>query len=326
MPHILNVECNLRKLDPNNKICIYLDQFVISDIIDGKNPLWNEIKEHLEIKHSKGKIYCPLSVEHILETVKKELNGAIKHDFYCRKLSDNYVLKTEPFLTSQLISSLIRKNKFTLNTFLETEKLKSIEEIYSQINKNNEIFDESVTYKLSSQNSLRRILNPRKINKSELQFMNSIKTIEVGNFISRLREYQKDKSLKIRPDDYGKHQFPNWIDQILFQLTNKHKFKEKQFKQLLIELERNGFDRIPTLNTKFSLGAYLAVKNKQENTGDHIDIIRISSYLFSSDIFFTDKKRKYEICDLGLDKKYNTKVYSGVKTDLIEVINLLKEV
>lgn len=37
--------------------------------------------------------------------------------------------------------------------------------------------------------------------------MNSIKTIEVGNFISRLREYQKDKSLKIRPDDYGNINF-----------------------------------------------------------------------------------------------------------------------
>lgn len=316
----------MRKLDPNNKICIYFDQFVVSDIIDGRNPLWNEIKELLELNHSQGKIYCPLSIEHILETVKKDLNGAIKHDSYYRKLSDNYLLKTEPFLTSQLISSLIRKNKFTLNTFLKIEKTKSIEEIYSQINKNNEIFDESVTYKLSSQNDLRKILNSGKSNKSELQFMNTIKTIEVENFKNRLKEYLKAKSIKIRPDNYGKHQFPNWTDQILFQLTNRHKFKKKQFKQLLIELERNGFNRIPTLNTKFSLGAYLAVKNKQENTGDHIDIMRISSYLFSSDIFFTDKKRKYEIYDLELDKKYNTKVYSGVKNDLIEVIQLLKEI
>ncbi|WP_282088654.1 hypothetical protein [Aquimarina algiphila] len=315
----------MRKLDPNNKICIYLDQFVISDIIDAKNPLWNEIKELLETNHFKGNIYCPLSIEHILETVKKDLNGAIKHESYYRKLSDNYLLKTEPFLTSQLISSLIRKNKFTSKTFLKAEKTKEIENIYFQINSKNKVFNESITYKLSNQNNLRKLLNPRKGSKSEFQVMDAIKAIEVENFKNRLKEYLKIKSIRIRPDDYGKHQFPNWIDQLLYQLTNKHKFKEKQFKQLLIELERNGFNRIPTLNTKFSIGAYLTVKNKQENTGDHIDIMRISSYLFSSDIFFTDKKRKYEICDLGLDKKYNTKVFSGVKNDLIEVIGLLKK-
>lgn len=314
----------MRKLNPKNKICIYLDQFVISDIIDGENPLWIEIKKLLELNYSIGNLYCPLSVEHFLETVKKDLGNAIEHDKYFKKLSDNYILKTEPFLTSQLISSLIRKNNFTLNTFLKTEKIKNIEEIYSQINKKNEIFDESVTYKLSSQNDLRRISTSIINNKTESEFLNAIKGIEVSNFNNRLEEYIKNKSLKIRPDNYGKHQFPNWIDQILYQLTNKHQFKKKQFKQLHLELEKNGFDRIPTLNTKFSLGAYLAIKNKQEKTSDHIDIMRISSYLFSTDIFFTDKKRKYEICDLNLDKKYNTKVFSGVKQDLIEVIELLK--
>ncbi|MTG98818.1 hypothetical protein GJV76_11865 [Myroides sp. BIT-d1] len=91
-------------------------------------------------------------------------------------------------------------------------------------------------------------------------------------------------------------------------------------------MEKNGFSRIPTLNTKFSIGAYIAVKGKQENSGDQIDIMRISSYLFSSDIFFTDKKRKYEICELELDKKYKTEVYSGTEADLkkfIEVLNNL---
>ena len=53
--------------------------------------------------------------------------------------------------------------------------------------------------------------------------------------------------------------------------------------------------------------------------------MRISHYLFSSDVFFTDKKRKYEILVLGLDKKYNTKVFSGVKNDLMEFIDLLKK-
>ncbi|MDO3695992.1 hypothetical protein QVZ41_14160 [Wenyingzhuangia sp. chi5] len=316
----------MKKINPQNKICIYLDQFVISDIIDGTNPLWLKIKELLEVNHSLGKLYCPLSVEHTLETAKKNIEGAIKHDKYFRSLSDNYLLKSDPFLTSQIISSLIRKNNFTTNTFLKTAKLKDFDEIYNQINKNNKIFDESITHRFSSQNEIRKNLKPTNNNETELILMNAIKNIERQKFIDRLKEYIKKKRIQIRPDNYGNHNFPHWIDQLLYQLTYKHSFKKKQLEQLLTELETNGFRRIPTLYIKTSLGAYLAVKNKQENTGDHIDLMRISSYLFSTDIFFTDKKRKHEICDLGLDKKYKTKVFSGVKQDLIEFIEYLENI
>ena len=209
------------------------------------------------------------------------------------------MLKTEPFLTSQLISSLIRKNNTTLNTFLIVKNLKNIEDIYSDINLNHTMYSEGITSTLSKQNEIRKLISPTKNHKNEIGLISIIKNLEVQNFKNRLDEY-------------------------LYQLTNKHQFKEKQLKQLFEELKAYGFNRIPTLNTKFSIGSYLAVKNKQENSGDHIDIMRISSYLFSVDIFFTDKKRKYEICDLGLDKKYNTVVFSGVKQDLVDVVKLLK--
>lgn len=319
------MKCNLRKLNPKNKVCIYLDQFVISDIMSGKNPYWNEIKKLLEFNHSKGKIYCPLSIEHILETVKKDIKGAIKHDSYYQKLSDSYILKTEPFLTSQIISSRIRKNRFTINTFLKSYKPNNLENVYYQINEYNKVFDESLTDLISSQNGLRKLADARNNSKLELQFMTAIQKIEVEVFKNRLKEYLMVKSIRIRPEVFGEHQFPHWIDQILYQLTYKHKFKEKQFKLLLKEIDLHGFSNIPTLHTKLTLKSYIAVKNKQENTGDHIDLMRVSSGLFTSDILFTDRKRKYEICALELDKKYNTKVFSGVDSDLIEVINLLKK-
>jgi len=294
--------------------------------MDGVNPLWKTIKELLDINHTEGLLYCPLSLEHVIETVKKDLQGAIEHDSYFRKLSDGYLLKTDPFLTSQLISSLIRNNKHTVNTFLRMGNPQKIENIYHKINENSEIFDEAITFKTSLVNEIRKASNPRIRAHSSNVLMNAIKQIEIENFKDRLKEYLDKQTIKIRPDTYGEHDFPHWIDQLLYQLTNKHSFKEKQFKQLLNELEKNGFDRIPTLHTKFSLGAYIAVHSKQENTGDHIDLMRISNYLFSCDIFFTDKKRKHEILDLGLDKRYNTKVFSGVKKDLIEVIDLLKTI
>lgn len=308
----------MRKISQTNKICIYLDQFVVSNLISESTTSWKEIKKLLEHNYLKNNIYCPLSLEHIMETAKKDLLNATIHDEYFRKLSDNYFFKNDPFLTSQLISSLIRNNKYTLNTFLESKKIKQMEDIYSFIEKKNQIFDESIKSKMSFQNDLRKNLSQRINKKTEDQMFNAIKKMKVQSFLKRLKEYTDNKSIIIRGDDYGVHKFPNWIDQILYLLTYKHQFKEKQFQQLFNELHTNGFNRIPTLDIKFSLGAHLAVKNKQERTGDHIDLMRISSSLFSTDIFFTDKKRKFEICELQLDEKYNTKVFSGTDSDLLE--------
>lgn len=314
----------MKKIDESDKLCIYLDQFVISDLLEEKNPLWIEIKQLLQMNLSLGKIYCPISVEHILETSKKNLADAKAHDIYYRRFSDGYIFKTEPFLTAQLISSLIRKNKKTKNTFLIKSALKKMDEIYLKINSNHNKFSQGIMYELASQNEIRKILR-NKINQTlEIDMMNAIKYFEVSKFIDRVKEYLNLKAIRIRPDNFGDFKVSNWIDQLLYQLTYKHQFKGKEFQKFFKELEIHGFSRIPTLNIKFSIGAYMAVKNKAENSGDHIDIMRISSYLSSTDIFFTDKQRKHEICELGLDKKYKTLVFSGVKNDLLKFIDLLK--
>lgn len=313
----------MKKIDINGKVCIYLDQFVLSDLLEGKTELWREIKDLLELSYSSGLIYCPLCHEHILETVSKDLNSAVEHDLYFRSISDNYFLKSEPFLTAQLISSLIRKYKKTINTYLEKPKLKELSSVYSDIKSHKKKFSEGLNKTLQPQNDLRKILNNKMIPTEESTMMTAINEIELNSFKSRLKEYIEKKSLVIRADDFVEFSAPNWIDQLLFQLTNKHQFKKKELTALLVELEKYGFSRIPTLHVKFSLSAYLTVKNKKENSGDHIDLMRISSYLFSSDIFFTDKKRKYEICQLDLDTKYKTIVFSGIETDLLKFKNML---
>lgn len=315
----------MRKVDPKNKICIYLDKFAISDILENVNPLWIEIKKLLENSYSSGKIYCPLCNEHVLETVRKNFYSAKTHHDYLKSISDGYILKSEPFLTSQLISTLIRNNKKTLKTFLIKSELKDLEYFYEDINKKHNKFSELIRSSLSEQNNFRKNVTNKIEKKIEKQFLEVIKQNEVNTFKERLKEYLRLKVINIRPDYFGNLQVPNWIDQLLFQLTNKHKFKAKELNLLLIELEKNGFSRIPTLNTKFSISAYLAIKGKQENSGDHIDLMRISSYLFSTDIFFTDKKRKHEISELELDTKYNTRVVSGTDKDLKEFITILKD-
>lgn len=316
----------MKKIDLKNKTCIYLDQFVISDIMEGSNPLWLEIKELLIIAYRAKKIYCPLSSEHIIETFRKDLSSAKIHDDFLKSISDSYFMKSEPFLTAQLISSLIRKNNKTLNTFLIKSKFNNIENSYDSINMHHDRFYDGMKLELSPQNNFRKIIKNKFEKQTENIFTDIIIQKEVRSFIERLQEYLNLKRIKIRADNFGQQKIPNWIDQLLYQLTNKHKFKEKDFKLLLSELKNYGYTRIPTLHTKFLISTYLAVKGKQENSGDHIDIMRISSYLFSSDIFFTDKKRKHEISQLELDKKYNTLIFSGTEKDLKEFILTLKNI
>ncbi len=314
----------MRKITTENRVCIYLDQFVISNIVDETTDTWKKVKMQLEKGFAQGVLYCPMSGQHFMETAKKRLESALIHHDYFLSLSENYFFKDDPFLTTQLISSLIRGNKHTLNTFLEKQQFKRFEDIYADINLKNEIFDESITHKLSGQNEVRKVLNTNIKQALESQFMGVITAMEVQNFIKTLEQYLRAGQMRIRPDDYGKHSFPYWIDQLIYILTTKHKFRESHFKMLLAELKKNGFSRIPTLNIKFSLGGYLAIKNKQENTGDHIDLMRICIGLISSDIFFTDKKRKAEIVALGLDTLYTTRVFSGTEQDLQDFLTLVE--
>ncbi len=316
----------MRKLNSNHKLCIYLDQYVVSNLIECPNSLWGDIKGILETKYANNKIYCPLSIPHFLETVKKRFENAKVHDEYFRTLSDNFIFKEEPFITSQLISSLIRNNNKTINTYLERRELNDIDSFYVSLNKKNEIFNEGIGSATALTNEIRKS-SSNKIEKGiEDRLYETIKLISIEKIIKRLEEYLKSGEMRIRAETIGTFSFPNWIDQLLYQLTEKHKFNESLFQQLLTEIKLNGVKNIPTLDIRFSLISHIGVKQKQETVNDHIDVMRISNGLLSSDILFTDKKRKHEIQELKLDKLYKTIVFSGVESDLLEFKGFIEKV
>jgi hypothetical protein len=130
----------------------------------------------------------------------------------------------------------------------------------------------------------------------------------------------RDGHIFIRGVSFESGNVPHWIDQLIFQLTTKHRITKKETKFLISELEKNGFDNIPTLDIRTSLSAIISVYNKKETVNDQIDIMRISSGLPISDVLLTDSQRKKEIVESGLHEKYKTKIYSGTKSDLEELI------
>ena len=57
----------MKKINSNNKVCIYLDQFVVSNLVSGSTDLWIEIKNLLEAKYEI--MYAPkeLNCEGLIE-------------------------------------------------------------------------------------------------------------------------------------------------------------------------------------------------------------------------------------------------------------------
>lgn len=312
----------------NNKLCIYLDQFAITDLMESKQgEYWFEIKSLLIEGHKKGLLFCPLSPEHFIETSKKNYEGAKEHDMFFTNISDGYSLKPELFITSQLISSKIRKNKITGKTYMYSNVSDVFEnkKNYLSFSKANDEFGYMVNKGAENINALRKITNQQKTKSNTKSLMfKVVKKLQAEPFINRLIKLQKEEQLMIRGDKFGDKEVPNWIDLIIDQLLKKHKLTKKEIAKLITEFKNNGFENIPTLNIRTTLEAVSSIYSKKMTANDQIDFMRIINGLPISDIFLTDKKRKSEILESELDIKYKTKVYSGIQQDLIELIEELK--
>ncbi|CAM3913747.1 hypothetical protein MUGA111182_16890 [Mucilaginibacter galii] len=104
-----------------------------------------------------------------------------------------------------------------------------------------------------------------------------------------------------------------------------NKMKIDEAKAVLAHLDRHGYDEISTLNVRSTLTAYSAVMQKKETVNDQIDIMRISKGIQISDIMFLDKERKFELNRTKLADKYQVKLFSGTKKDVIDCVTFLAD-
>ncbi|WP_161627179.1 hypothetical protein [Flavobacterium subsaxonicum] len=143
-------------------------------------------------------------------------------------------------------------------------------------------------------------------------------------FNQRLLWAYKGKRIFVRADQFGDKQVPNWIDSIIYRLFEVHKITPREIERLMKHIEKRGFMDFPQLDIKKSLIGLNAIQQKKEQESDHIDFIRLAVGLPPSDILFTDKRRKAEIVELGLDKKYKCHVFSGTPEDLKSFKELIR--
>lgn len=298
-------------------------------MLDSKSlPIWKEIRQKLICLKEEEKIFCPLSVEHFIETSQKDEQSARKHNEFYTALSDGFCIKPELFITSQLISSRIRGNNITHKTYMY-EKVKDVfafSDNYKKFYGLNNEYRTLLTAAGTDINKLRQTTNTQKIDpKIKQAFYSVTKNLQPQFFIQRLKDLKKDDQIKVQSDKIDDRLIPNWVDSTIGQLLQRHKFSRIEVDKLIFELEKNNFNNIPTLDIKMSMLALISVYSKKETPSDHIDLTRIATGLPIADILFTDKKRKSEILELELDKKYNTKVFTGKQEDLEECLTELSK-
>jgi hypothetical protein len=315
--------------DKKDLIIIYLDQFATNGIVETDNSEWRYIKELIYRGVKSNQIICPMSIEHLIESSQKDYNKAkyLDNEFY--KLSGGYAFKPEMLITPQLTISLLRGNNITLRTFLYENINKNIlsdKLIFDQLDKRKKILNIMIHEATIFREVIRKdAIRKNQVGKSNKKLFNLHKQISIFELINRLEEYLSKGFIFIRGIKFSNVETPDWIDQLIFQLRNKHKITMKEVELLIKELKTNGFDNIPSLDIRSSLSAYIAVLNKKMKSNDQIDILRISTGLPLSDLFFTDKPRKSEIVELGFDKKYDTQVFTSRKEDLQNFINELEQ-
>lgn len=318
--------CILKKM---KKKCIYLDQFAISEMVmPDITPVWLEIKNQLIELHELGIIYCPLSAEHFMETAKKDFEDAQEHDLFLNKLSDNYCFKSEAFISSQLLSSKARGNNITLKTYMydNVKQIFKSKDNHAFFEKKNQELYEVIEDKSKDLNTIRNYSTGEKLTPENKEtFLRALKYLEAKKLIDRLTYLYENENIILEGFQSKDSEILNWTDLVINILLKKHKIKRKEVLKLIFELKSNGFKNIPSLDIRTTISSLVAIYGKKESSNDQIDISRISVALPISNILLTDKKRKYEILETKLDKKYKTKIYSGTKSDLNDFIKELKK-
>ncbi|MDM8209303.1 MULTISPECIES: hypothetical protein [Bacteroidaceae] len=305
------------------KKCIYLDQFAVSCLESASDgTLWGEIKSKILTLYAQNKIYCPLSCEHLLETSIRDRVHALAHNNFFEQISNNYIFYPVEIITSYEISMYIRQGK--IKKHMDGYLTKHRDNAMCSGNTYALAHAFSEEYKKNSQIQYAQLNDIRSINrkypsvkqKERLLFAKAMRTLAIKKFVEELKKLYYNKRNIFEVSRYGNLSMCKSVDVIFYNLVNRRLFTRKDIELLISELERNGFDNIPSLNIKNELSIISALDNKKTTSNDDIDISRAASGLAFSDYFFTDSQRKMELVSLQFDKRYNTKIFSGKESDL----------
>ena len=321
----------MSKYFTNGMHCIYLDQFVVSHICDAlPDENWHEISKLIREGVKLNKIICPTSIEHLIETSGKQINRASKQDDEFRKLSFGWSFYPEPNISAHHVICRLRSIKKTKHHYIRKVKGKSLAdiEVHASFKGLKAIFDEMINDVAIPLKSIRQATRetPKGNKTSRDALVKIIKQKQAYHLIERMHTLSRNGKYEPKPIQLGGYSIPFWADTLCSILTKKHKMTSKEAFQLNNILEKEGIDTVPSISIRASLEAMLAYKQANEDSNDHIDIMRISGALPFADLMIVDGPKASDIRQLGLDTKYGTDIYSGKIGEIKKLRNHLSRI
>lgn len=313
----------------SKKSIVYLDQFAVSNIVDNSSSQWNKISFLITKGVSEQKIICPNSFEHLLETSKRHEEPGVNQYMQFHAISNGYRLLDEQTVTTKCMISLMRNKKFSQSTFLLKENPFSIKhpDILNDFKTLARAFDDINNEAFELVNKIRQIERSKNRPQKTLNLsgLDHYRVSYLLNLTTRLDSYSHTGTFKKTPIILPSVTLPFWADAIMELLISDFKISRKEARIGKKLLEKEGLKIIPALYVRTAMEWLMVIKNKNENTNSHIDVMRLTVAIPFSDVVLIDRERSYDIKSLGLDKMYNTLVYSGHKTEIDRFISKLEE-
>lgn len=304
---------------------VYLDQCAVSNMVDAEEgSIWFEVKKSIVKAYSHNKILCPIPIEHYLESGARHREDAIRqNDFFVEISGGKEFCLWEVVVANEIIYWIkYHKSCPIYSSYLRNLDLSKDfrdDNFYNMVLNANSIYAKDVQIEKDALNDVRKIIRDDK------------------------PKHDKDKILVSRMLENNAKQYAELFLKIAFgmklpkytmmskntrefkiaYLLCMRRFSGKEFYLASCEFKKHLFANIPTLNTYYMLKANLAVNHISESKNDDIDLERISSTIFASDIMVTDKRQKRRLVEMGLDKEYNLSVFSSQENDIKNIIELL---
>jgi hypothetical protein len=292
------------------------------------NETWLRIKNLIIKGVQDGKLIIPYTIAHLIESSTMIFEKAIDQDIFLFNLSDGKMLDEELKTTCKLLISNIRGQAIDSTTFFS--------KISSPILSSMEIFDKFTAIKsdhhlmvsepLISLNKLREASagGIRPDNKTK----RTILSYRIGNYQNELNrrfdEFHKNSSFTGKEVKYSFTSIPFWADMVFVELITKHRMSRSEAyvgKSLVESMDLKAL--APTLYIRVCLETAMGFKYKKENSNDYVDIMRLATGIPVADILITDKSKADDIRLMGLDKEYDTVIFSGSIMDLGNFTSIL---
>lgn len=316
------------KMNRLRRIVVYLDQCAVSRFLAPiASPLWQEFRDVLVEGVRRNTLFCPNSLEHMVETAGLEDSRAFELDAILRELSDGFSVELEPqLIVRQLVGRLRRRNVSDDQVFRQGLIKPMTPEALIQLRQMRAgIFDQN-TASMLSVNEFNSLLGPQKKwgNKQMLEWMIQYRSRQsyLNPLIAELRGLLSS-GFSIVTEKESHRRFADWSSLVVVSLTRSEALTADDVSHLIQFLEAEGIEFVPILKVKALLEARQFFSAQKIEPRDQYDITRAACALPYADFYVTDGGMAAAIRELRLDQKFQTTVYSTKESDIRTAIKII---